>query len=331
MFIKRQVVFFVKKRVQTNGISTDMKLIIAMGDRYSLGFWDTDAYALKYGIVGSGTAGQAQQVANAATFYTSNDAMSFFDKRIKHVLNHKNALLGNKPWSQLDNVIYAIEPQNEPMGHMNLVSTSWNCDRAATIQSQLPSGSSIQISTGGGITIQASLQNWAFNCPHFDIVSVHDYGTDVSTSISALQWGQQQAKQSGKIVVFEEWGANGYSKASIIGAFVPALQKAGIPHLIWEIVNPGAGSNDFEIWTNEPSWNVFQSNAKNLPYKLSKRAVEAVQDGFQVVQRAIRRPLYKRSPAAPSHAPDTVIVEVKPLSKRARRLQSVNRMMQKLQ
>ena len=124
------------------------------------------------------------------------------------------------------------------MGHMNLVSNPWNCDRAATIKSQLPSGSPILVSTGGGITIQLSLQNWAFNCPNFDIVSVHDYGTTVSTSIPALQWGQQQAKQSGKIVVFEEWGASGQGKANVIGAFVPALQKAGIPHLIWEIVNP---------------------------------------------------------------------------------------------
>ena len=86
---------------------SDMKLIIAIGDRYALGFWDTDAYALKYGIVRAGTGGQAQQVADATVFYTSNDAQSYFDKRIRHVLNHKNALLGNKPWSELDNVIYA--------------------------------------------------------------------------------------------------------------------------------------------------------------------------------------------------------------------------------
>jgi mannan endo-1,4-beta-mannosidase len=83
-----------------------MKLIISMGDRYALGFWSTDQYAYHYSIVQPGTAG-AQKIANAAAFYTDPGAIAYFDRRIKHVMAHRNKKLGNKPWSELDDVIYA--------------------------------------------------------------------------------------------------------------------------------------------------------------------------------------------------------------------------------
>jgi hypothetical protein len=132
---------------------------------------------------------------------------------------------------------------------MDLASDTWNCGRAAVIKSQLPAGSNIKITTGGGITIQTSLAEWAFTCPHFDIISVHDYGTDVYTSMAALSAGQARAKALGKQVVFEEWGASGVNKAAVVGAFLPALQKAGIPNLIWEITKPVRGLSP---WILEP-------------------------------------------------------------------------------
>lgn len=39
-----------------------------------------------------------------------------FDKRLNHALTHKNNLLGGKSWAELDEVVYAFEPQNEPQG-----------------------------------------------------------------------------------------------------------------------------------------------------------------------------------------------------------------------
>lgn len=59
----------------------NIKLIIACGDRYQLGFWDTDIYAQTYGIADWGSSG-AQQIYDASVFYTDNGAMTFFDKRI---------------------------------------------------------------------------------------------------------------------------------------------------------------------------------------------------------------------------------------------------------
>ena len=61
-------------------VDRGMKLIIALGDRYALGFWDTDQYAYKYGIVDGGSG--AQKVSDASVFYTSNDAMTNYDHRI---------------------------------------------------------------------------------------------------------------------------------------------------------------------------------------------------------------------------------------------------------
>ena len=173
------------------------------------------------------------------------------------ILKHKNTLMGNKPWSQLDSVVYAFEPQNEPMGHMGLVSTSWNCDRAGRIKQNLPSNSNIKITTGGGTTTSLSLEDWAFECDNFDIISVHDYGTSAGTTVAALVKAQDKAADYGKTILFEEWGAMGWNKANTIKAFAEGLAQAGIPWLYWEIVKPGKGSSDFEVWTDEESWGVL--------------------------------------------------------------------------
>ena len=88
-----------------------LKLVIALSDRYALGFWSTDAYALKLNIVKSGSSG-AQQVANAASFYTSSSAIASFDNRLAHILSHQNSLMGGKTWAELDSVVYAFEGEH---------------------------------------------------------------------------------------------------------------------------------------------------------------------------------------------------------------------------
>ena len=70
------------------------------------------------------------------------------------------------------------EPQNEPLGYVDGASDadfSWVCDRAATIQSALPAGSPILVSSGGGTDLAISTGAWAMKCKNFDIVSVHSY------------------------------------------------------------------------------------------------------------------------------------------------------------
>lgn len=225
-----------------------LKLMIALHDRYALGFWDTDTYATQFGVVSQGSSG-AQQHADASTFYKSSRAAAAFDQRIKHILSHRNALLGNKPWSQLSNVVHSFEPQNEPLGHMALVSDKWTCDRAGTIRKALGKGSPILVSDGGGITLEASTADWAFNCKNFDIVSVHSY--DLSDLANNIGKFVSRAKSAGKQLIAGEWGATGGNKASAIASTANALKKSGVPQMYWEVTKPGAGSADFEVWTNE--------------------------------------------------------------------------------
>ncbi|ORY88173.1 glycoside hydrolase superfamily [Leucosporidium creatinivorum] len=229
-----------------------LKLMIALADRYALGFWSTDAYALQLNIVKAGSSG-VQQIANAGAFYTNSWAATAMDNRYKHALSHKNTKLGGKTWAELDDVIYAFEPQNEPQGHMDSVSSTWACDRAATIKSLLPSGSSILVGSGGGITTTLSLGAWATTCDSIDIVSVHDYGTDAQTTANALV-AAKSGSASGKIVMMGEWGITGSNKASTISQFVAAFKAAGLPWMYWEIVKPGKAASDFEVWTDEPAW-----------------------------------------------------------------------------
>ncbi|KDE04516.1 hypothetical protein MVLG_05082 [Microbotryum lychnidis-dioicae p1A1 Lamole] len=228
-----------------------LKLLISMSDRYQLGFWGTDAYATQLDIVKAGSSG-VQKVAGASAFYTSAWASIALDNRITHILNHKNALMGNQSWANLDEVIYAFEAQNEPMGHMTLASPTWVCDRSATIKKLLPSGSSIQVSSGGGITTQASLGGWTSSCASIDIISVHDYGTNAQAMANALK--AAKAANPDKTVMMGEWGVAGGQKASTIAAFVSAFKSAGLPWMYWEIVKPGQGPADFEGWTNEGAW-----------------------------------------------------------------------------
>lgn len=304
-----------------------IKLVIAVHDRYALGFWGTDVYATTFGIASPGSSG-AQQIFDASAFYTSNTAMSYMDKRIRHVMAHKNKLTG-LTWAQSDAYIYAsvlssppahraladlavdrVEAENEPMGHMNLAYPHWNCDRASTIRSTLPTNSRILVSTGGGITTQTSLADWAFSCAYFDIISVHDYGTTASVTANALK--AAQAKTS-KIVVMEEWGMTGDNKAQIVGQFVAAFKAAHIPWMYWEvgsasalllldlaltrvspqIANPGQGANNFEVWTDEPAWKALAGSSAG---GINKRSLSDGNEQDQSSSPHARSPLFVPAP-----------------------------------
>ncbi|CEQ43083.1 SPOSA6832_04978 [Sporobolomyces salmonicolor] len=220
-----------------------LKLLIALSDRYALGYWSTDSYAVQLNIVTSASAGAAQ-ISDAASFYTDPWAIEMFDKRMAHIMAHVNSLLGGKAWSDLDSVIYALEPQNEPQGHMTMASSTWACARASYLRSLLPSPSSILISSGGGVTTTDSLGSWATSCDAFDIISVHDYGTSASITAGAL--ASAQNKWPEKKVIMGEWGMTGANKAALVSEFVTAFKAQGISQMYWEVVKPGQASSDFE-------------------------------------------------------------------------------------
>jgi len=247
-----------------------MKLLIALHDRYALGFWSTDIYCTQLGI--SPYTNNPPQIADASAFYTNSWAATMFDQRITHILNHQNAQMGNAAWKDLDSAIYGFEPENEPQGHMDLVAPNWVCDRASTLAGLIPAGSSILISSGGGIDADSSVGSWAFGCGEIDVVAVHDYnlGSDFLTTIKNAN---DQAKSQGRVSVVGEWGVMGDNKAETAQTIVDALKGDGISWLYWEVTKPGAGASNFEVWTDEPTWDILAAGGPNGNSK--KRALEA--------------------------------------------------------
>lgn len=55
------------------------------------------------------------------------------------------------------------------------------------------------------------------------------------------------AMGEGKTLIFEEWGAEGSEKESVIYNYVEALAAYNIAWLYWEVVIPGAGSSNYEV------------------------------------------------------------------------------------
>ncbi|KAJ1564938.1 hypothetical protein HK405_013584, partial [Cladochytrium tenue] len=196
-----------------------LKLIIALHDRYSLGTWDTDAYGSTYGDT---------------NFYTDSTAQSQFDARINHILTHTNPNFDDRPWYDLDEVVFAFEPQNEGFGHIDFVNPSWYCDRAATIRGLLPADTSILISTGGA----------PISTP------VHSYGNDASSQLSGAV---SSATGAGKRIMYEEFGNTGDGKSSRNAGEASAANQLGVPWLAWEASLPGK-PDDYEFWTDEDTW-----------------------------------------------------------------------------
>ncbi|KAL4253208.1 glycosyl hydrolase 5 (cellulase A) family protein [Abortiporus biennis] len=235
----------------------DIKLIIAMHDRYSLGCWGTDAYVKKYNLP---TTNCQDGVPDSSIFYTNQNAINDFDNRLRHILNFQSPNFG-VPWQQLSDAIFAFEIQNEAMGHMNQVAPNWWCDRANTIRSVLGSWG-IQVSTGGGTDLPTSLQSQFFNCADIQIIALHDYNLDSSYLASHVDAAKPLALSSGKRMLYEEFGALGSSKQSEIQTVTNLLISTGVPWMYWEVTKPGKGNSDYEVWTDEPSWNTLQSQGQ---------------------------------------------------------------------
>lgn len=232
----------------------DIKLVIAMHDRYSLGCWATDAYVGKYNLP---TTNCEHGVPDSSIFYTNSDAIADFDNRLRHILNFQSPNFG-VPWHQLSDAIFAFEVENEAMGHMDVVAPNWWCDRDTTIRNVLGTWG-IQISTGGGTDLPTSLQSQFFSCADLQIIALHDYNLDPSYVASHVDSGKSQALASGKRLLYEEFGALGSDKQSQISTVVSKLISTGVPWMYWELTKPGAGSSNYEVWTDEPSWSTLQS------------------------------------------------------------------------
>jgi hypothetical protein len=118
--------------------------------------------------------------------------------------------------------------------------------------------------SGGGTEFPHSdiPENWS--CATLDLVDIHSYS-------GASEWRNkapialQHAQAAKKLVLFEEFGATGSDKASVVGQHIDIFNGLKVPWMIWQINKPGKGAADYEFWTNEDTFAVVkQGSAKAL-------------------------------------------------------------------
>ncbi|KAK2612643.1 hypothetical protein QQS21_001259 [Conoideocrella luteorostrata] len=205
-------------------------------------------------------------------FYTGGQAISYFKDRIGHVLAHVNPHNG-KTWAQSSEYIFAFEAQNEAMHEQENPSAlqSWQCTMAQSIRDNLKGNTGILVSTGGGAWLGNSLLDGYFSCAALDVLAIHAYGVgDFSTS--AREPWVRKAKDAGKKLIMQEWGAcytdasnnncNGgrplssASRDSNIRAWADSITAAGIPWMYWQVLpneDPHQGW-DYEVGINGANW-----------------------------------------------------------------------------
>ena len=81
----------------------DIKLTVALHDRWSLGCWRTDAYALKYNLTRA-ACGSEPGLNDPTAFYESREALDDFNRRIHHILTYRSVRLVQSHW--LERVVY---------------------------------------------------------------------------------------------------------------------------------------------------------------------------------------------------------------------------------
>jgi len=228
-----------------------IKLDIMMHDRYSLGCWAADAYVSKYNI--KSTAPNCDVSVNQPrVFYTDNNAQADFDKRIVHILTHKNPNFGNRSWGEISEAVFAFAPENEAQGHMNNPDWEWACRRAATMKKYISNG--VLINTGGGVDFSSSLVDNHFQCENISVISIHSYDGNPADFTSTLSAAKTKAISKGKRLVVEEFGATGSdsAKAAAISKIIDAISGVGVPFLPWEFLRPS--SSDYEFYTDGQTW-----------------------------------------------------------------------------
>ncbi|KAJ3133711.1 ATP-binding cassette sub- C member 8 [Geranomyces variabilis] len=88
----------------------------------------------------------------AQNHYTDPTLIQAFDARIDWVLNYKMASFNGRRLGELDELVLAFEPENEPFVQLRddnpILDGQWLCNRAKRIRARLK-GSKILVATGG--------------------------------------------------------------------------------------------------------------------------------------------------------------------------------------
>ena len=87
-------------------------------------------------------------------------------------------------------------------------------------------------------------ENWS--CATLDLIDIHSY-SGVSEWRNKAPIALQHAQAAKKLVLFEEFGATGSDKASVVGQHIDIFNGLKVPWMVWQINKPGKGAADYEL------------------------------------------------------------------------------------
>ena len=207
---------------------------------------------------GNGTCNAQKNDVHA--FYQNASIEAEFDNRLLHMITHRNPLLGNRTWGELDEAIFTFAPQNEAQSFIPSRDWQWACRRAQTMRPYVVPG--ILLSTNGA-TVDDSLQEELFKCDELDVMAVHNYGGGETVAANYSQTAVALANQYNKRVYVEEFGSQGdnETRAAGLAAQIDGIMSAHIPWMFWELVKGSDPTNDFELWTDSLAWTVLTNRS----------------------------------------------------------------------
>ena len=194
------------------------------------------------------------------SFYQNASIEAEFDNRLLHIITHRNPLLGNRTWGELDEAIFTFAPQNEAQSFIPSRDWQWACRRAKSMRPHVVAG--ILLSSNGA-TVADSLQEELFQCDQLDVLAVHNYGGGQTVAANYSKTALALATRYGKRVYVEEFGATGNNatRAAGLAAQIDGIMSAHIPWMFWELVKGKTVDNDFEIWTDSQAWSVASNRS----------------------------------------------------------------------
>ena len=144
---------------------------------------------------------------------------------------------------------------------------------AEAIKDGLNGSGDILVTTGGGAYLDNSLLDPYFSCQALDVLSIHAYG-DGDFATDKLTPYVDKAKNSGKMLIMQEWGACYYDTANNrcdksspasgrdgnLKAWADSISAAGIPWFYWQII-PNEDPHedwDYEVGIDGVNWETLR-------------------------------------------------------------------------
>ena|SRR3990167_5941717 len=231
-------------------------------------FSKKDAYVRKYNLIVTPSCSESANLNIPDTFYTSNEAIQDFKNRIEHILTHVNPYF-RKPWSDLPEVIFSIQPENEPRFEAN---PNWMENVTSYIKVLAPS---LLVSSGGpsGGLPKPSPDTVA-SIPSVDLLSLHNYSNNITEE---LLENRKAAVQYNKRFFLEEFGFGNYNNSQNQALrYTVAIDQARIigetPWMFW-MLGPAPSENSLNIFPGNLAYDtVVQPEAINASQQLSQQS-----------------------------------------------------------